>query len=153
MQNQTIFILRMRHTLNGKSHWLKIAPWDAHPIEMSMMQDFSLTQKYLRICMGCTSHCYNVQSTGPQQWNKRSWLLGNWPTTTVYFVNLHHLAESTFKHLNYDLSQSTRWRRRRWLLFYGLLTNCAIVLLCVLFAILVNYFVHNVSATVSYGRK
>ena len=41
------------------------------------------------------------------------------------------------------------WRRRRWLPFYRILTNCAIVF----FVLFVTYFVHNVSASVSNDRK
>ena len=46
----------------------------------------------------------------------------------------------------------SKWRRRRWQPLYGLLTNCAIM--WGVFAVFVNDFVHNVSATVSWdGRE
>jgi hypothetical protein len=48
-------------------------------------------------------------------------------------------------------SAERKWHRRRWPPFYGLRNNCAIM--WGFFAIFVNYFVHNVSATISYGRK
>jgi hypothetical protein len=44
-----------------------------------------------------------------------------------------------------------RWRQKGWLPFYGPLTNLAILLFY--FALFVTYFVHNVTATVSYDRK
>jgi hypothetical protein len=44
-----------------------------------------------------------------------------------------------------------KWRRKTWQQFYGRSTNCAITF--GFFTIFVNYFVHIVSATVSYGRK
>ena len=42
-------------------------------------------------------------------------------------------------------------RRKKWKQFYGSPTNCAIM--CFYFALFFTYFVHNVSATVSYSKK
>ena len=49
------------------------------------------------------------------------------------------------------LCSPRKWRWKKWQQFYWRPKNCAIV--WGFFALFVTYFVHNVSATVSYGRK
>ena len=43
-------------------------------------------------------------------------------------------------------------RRQKWQKFYGRTTNCTLMCFFVV-ALFVTYFVHSVSATVSYGKK
>ena len=50
------------------------------------------------------------------------------------------------------MSVEVKWRQKKWQQFYGRPTNCAIIVFF-FFALFVTYFVHNVSATIFYGKK